>query len=160
MTSWSDFADAAPELAGRVEERFSATGLVAVGTLRADGWPRVSPVEPLITGGQLYLGMMWQSRKALDLLRDPRCVVHTAIADESGGEGDGKVYGRAIDVDDDDERDAYGRALDAAIGWRPKGSFHLFRIAIVEVAWVRLGAGPREVLRWEPGRPVQHLDAP
>ena len=160
MTSWADFVDAAPALARRVEERFSATGLVAVGTLRRDGWPRVSPVEPLITGGQLYLGMMWKSRKALDLLADPRCVVHTAIADSSGSEGDGKLYGRAVDVADLAEREAYGQALEVAIGWRPTGRFHLFRIDIVEVAWVRLGEGPREVLRWEPGQPVSNLDAP
>ena len=47
---------AAPELARQVRERFDATGLCLVATLRSDGWPRVSPVEPLILDGQLYLG--------------------------------------------------------------------------------------------------------
>jgi hypothetical protein len=31
---------------------------VLVGTLRANGWPRISPVEALIVDGGLYLGMM------------------------------------------------------------------------------------------------------
>jgi hypothetical protein len=43
--------------------------------------------------------MMWQSRKALDLLRDPRCVVHSTVTDRAGTEGDVKVYGRAVPVD-------------------------------------------------------------
>ncbi len=61
--------------------------LTLVGTLRHDGWPRISPVEALVWNGQLYLGMMWRSLKARDLLRDPRCVVHTVVADPTGAEG-------------------------------------------------------------------------
>ena len=45
--------------------------------------------------GQLALGMMWRSMKALDLLRDPRCVVHSVVSDKDGTEGEFKVYGRA-----------------------------------------------------------------
>ena len=67
------------ELAALGEERFERTGLVLLGTLRKDGWPRISPVEPLIAHGQLYRGMMWQSRKALDLLREPRCTAPSPI---------------------------------------------------------------------------------
>ena len=33
------------------EERFEATGLVLVGTLRKNGWPRISPVEPFLPMG-------------------------------------------------------------------------------------------------------------
>ena len=47
-------------------------------------WPRISPVEPLIADGHLYLGMMWRSRKALDLLRDPRCTVHSTVSERNG----------------------------------------------------------------------------
>ena len=68
---WEEFRLSDPELAALGEERFDRTGLVLIATLRKDGWPRISPVEPLITDGRLYLGMMWQSRKALDLLSDP-----------------------------------------------------------------------------------------
>ena len=69
---WNEFATAAPELARLGEERFEKWGLCLVGTIRKDGSPRISPVEPLITGGKLYLGMMWRSKKALDLIRDSR----------------------------------------------------------------------------------------
>ena len=71
--NWEDFRRSDPELAALGEERFDATGLIMIGTIRKNGWPRISAVEPLIFEGKLYLGMMWQSLKALDLLRDPRC---------------------------------------------------------------------------------------
>jgi hypothetical protein len=66
---WKEFRESAPEMAELGEERFERTGLVLVGTICRDGSPRISPVEPLITEGHLFLGMMWQSMKALDLLR-------------------------------------------------------------------------------------------
>jgi hypothetical protein len=81
--NWRQFKQASPELAALGEERFERTGLLLLGTLRKDAFPRISPVVPLISDGQLYLGMMWQSRKALDLLRNPRCLVHTFRASPS-----------------------------------------------------------------------------
>ena len=75
--TWQQFAAQSPELAAIGEAQFARTGLALVGTFRRDGWPRISPVEPFIVDGLLYLGMTWRSVKALDLLRDPRCVVQT-----------------------------------------------------------------------------------
>ena len=99
-----------PELAKRlVRTQFTRTGLALVGTLRRDGWPRISPVEPFIVDGQLYLGMMWRSRKALDLMRDSRCVVHSTVSDRMGSEGEFKVYGRAVEVKDLDKRKRFAR---------------------------------------------------
>src|SRR5207249_3618148 len=46
LMMWSDFAVAAPELAAIGQQRIEATGLVVIGTLRRDGSPRISPVEP------------------------------------------------------------------------------------------------------------------
>ncbi len=82
--NWQGFAAVAPGLAAMGEERFERTGLALVGTLRKDGWPRISPVEPYIVDGELMLGMMWRSRKALDLLRDPRVVVHSTTCNREG----------------------------------------------------------------------------
>ena len=42
---WGEFAAAAPALASFLRERLSATGILLLGTLRADGWPRISPCE-------------------------------------------------------------------------------------------------------------------
>jgi hypothetical protein len=152
MVSWADFAREEPELARLGEERLEATGLCMLGTLRANGFPRISPVEPLLHDGRLYLGMMWQSRKARDLLRDPRCVVHNAHADKSGKEGDFKLYGRAVDVPDAAERESYCRALEAKIGWRPPDDrFHLFDVDVTEVGWFRAAGEAHETRAWRPG---------
>jgi len=141
MATWAAFRRGDPELASLAETRMAEDGLVLVGTLRANGWPRISPVEPLVVGDDLYLGMMWRSRKALDLLADPRCVVHTTVHDRDGTQGDVKVYGLAVDVGDPDERARYGAALQEAIGWRPGGDFHLFAVDITEVGYFRVVDG-------------------
>jgi Pyridoxamine 5'-phosphate oxidase len=153
MVSWADFAREQPDLARRGEALLEATGLCMLGTLRANGFPRISPVEPLLHEGHLYLGMMWQSRKARDLLRDPRCVVHNAHADKNGTDGDFKLYGLARDVQDADERERYCRALQAKIGWRPEDDrFHLFKVDVTEVGWFRVVDGSHETEAWRPGR--------
>jgi hypothetical protein len=140
MATWAEFQSARPDLAALGEERFDRTGLILLGTIRADGRPRISPVEPVITDGRLYLGMMWQSRKARDLLRDPRCVVHNTVGDREGKDGEFKVYGRATPIDDADDRERYCQALFAKIEWRPEGDeWHLFAIEVDEVVFQQFG---------------------
>jgi hypothetical protein len=95
---WSEFSAAAPELAALGLDLFDATGLCLLGTLRRDGSPRISPCEPFVVDGELMLGMMWRSKKALDLLRDPRLVVHSPQCDRNGATGDFKLYGRVNEV--------------------------------------------------------------
>jgi hypothetical protein len=53
---WDEFAAAVPELAGLGEERLRAKELCLVGTLRKNGWPRISPVEPEFVDGELCSG--------------------------------------------------------------------------------------------------------
>lgn len=154
MVSWAEFAAKAAELASLGEARLGATGLCLVGSLRRDGWPRISPVEPLITAGQLYLGMMPRSTKALDLQRDPRCVVHSTTSDKDGTEGDFKLYGRAVEISGEQERDSYADALYERIEWRPEGDYHLFAIGITEAAFVRIEDSAMRIRSWRPGEPV------
>jgi Pyridoxamine 5'-phosphate oxidase len=150
VADWSEFRAGAPELAAIAEARMAEDGVVLVGTIRANGWPRISPVEPLVLDGRLYLGMMWRSRKAVDLLADPRCVVHTAVRSKEGTDGDVKVYGEAVEVGDPDERERYGSALEEAIGWRPEGDFHLFAIKVTEVGYFAVVDGAHDVRTWRP----------
>lgn len=91
--TWQEFAQQDPELAALGQERLDRHGLVMVATLRKNGFPRISPVEPLFFNGQLYLGMMWRSQKALDLLRDPRCSIHNAVSDRHATEGESRSTG-------------------------------------------------------------------
>ena len=150
--TWQEFASLAPELAAIGEAQFARTGLALAGTLRRDGWPRISPVEPFIANGQLYLGMMWRSVKALDLLRDPRCVVHSTVSDRHGSEGEFKVYGRAVEVTDLEERRRFADAVYEAIGFRPEEpEFHCFSIAIESVVFSRLEGEEFQRQIWKAG---------
>ena len=133
--NWQEFAQQDPELAALGQERLDRHGLVMVATLRKNGWPRISPVEPLFFDGQLYLGMMWRSQKALDLLRDPWCCVHNAVSDRMATDGEFKVYGRALDITNPEERQEYLKALFQKIGDQPVGhEFHCFAIDIESAA--------------------------
>ncbi len=150
--TWQRFAAQAPELADLGASQFGRTGLALVGTLRSDGWPRISPVEPFIAEGQLYLGMTWRSVKALDLLRDSRCVVHSTVSERDGTEGEFKVYGRAVEVNGPDERRRFADAVYAAIGFRPEEpEFHCFAVAIESVAFSQLRDGQFHRQVWKAG---------
>ena len=145
---WGQFQSERPELAVLGEELFDKPGLVLVGTIRGDGWPRISPVEHVITDGHLYLGMMWRSRKALDLLRDMRCTIHNAVSDRHGTEGEFKVYGRAMEVTDTEVRHRYEVALYEKIGWSPgrdegqsHAQYHLFFVDVESVAYAAIRDG-------------------
>jgi hypothetical protein len=158
VASWQQFQDEAPELARRADERFDKTGLVLVGTLRRDGWPRISPVEPIQMEGALYLGMMPGSTKSRDLQRDPRVLVHSVVADKDGADGETKLYGHARWVADADERERYCQALFAKIGWRPDGAFDLFTVDIAQAADQTFGGRHRTVV-WRPGEPLVETDS-
>ena len=133
--NWQEFAQQDPELAALGQERLDRHGLVTVATLRKNGWPRISPVEPLFFNRQLYLGMLWRSQKALDLLRDPRCCVHNAVSDRMATDGEFKVYGRALDITNPEERQEYLKALFQKNGDQPVGhEFHCFAIDIKSAA--------------------------
>jgi hypothetical protein len=96
--------------------------------------------------------MMWQSRKAHDLLRDPRCVVHSCVSDRLGGEGDFKLYGVARAIDDPDIREVYRATIQARIGWAPdEPEYHLFAIDITAAGFMHFG-DERVGMAWDPAR--------
>jgi hypothetical protein len=159
MVMWSTFATEAPDLAARATERFEAFGMIMLGTVRASGGPRISPCEFVLHEGRFEMGMMWQSHKALDLLRDPRCVLHSCTTDKNGSEGDVKIYGRAVDEHDAARREAHGDAVFAKIGWRPEGEeWHLFVVDIDQVGYTKFGDGKQLVQTWRPGAPPTPLE--
>src|SRR5256885_14815302 len=100
MVAWRTLEQMVPELASLVRERFDAFGLGLLATLRRDGSPRISGIEPLFTDDELWLGMMPKSLKALDLFRDGRFSLHSATTDKQVTNGDARVSGVALDVSD------------------------------------------------------------
>jgi hypothetical protein len=148
--NWGDFAEAAPDLAAEGEKRFDESGVILLGTLNKAGEPRISPVEHLVFEGHLLLGMMWQSMKALDLLRDPRCLVHNIITTRHGTEGEFKLRGRASEVAGADLRARYCVAMAKKIGMEldPNDDFHVFDVDVTSVALTTRDEKEQYVQRW------------
>ncbi|MQA00466.1 MAG: pyridoxamine 5'-phosphate oxidase family protein [Dehalococcoidia bacterium] len=150
---WDDFATAAPSLADALREQFEGAGVVLVGTVRRDGSPRISPVEPVVEAGHLYLDMMWHSRKAEDLLRDARVEVHAVPSDRLAPQF--KLHGAVEETFDDEERQRFAALVEARFGWAPYPQHHLFRVDVREAAWISYGEdapdGYLRVRTWSEG---------
>jgi predicted pyridoxine 5'-phosphate oxidase superfamily flavin-nucleotide-binding protein len=160
VVQWDEFARACPQIADHAAARFRRQELCMLGTLRADGSPRITPCELDFAAGHLILGMMWQSRKALDLLRDPRCSLHTCTTDRMGTEGDAKLYGRALDVQDPKLRQIYRETVRERIDWAPdEPNFHAFSIDVESAGFITF-AEPKTVIAWDPGRGTRLLPFP
>ena len=154
MPSWNDVSAEAPDLAKRVQARFTSAKHHTLATLRRDGSPRISGTEVTFNLGEVWLGSMHGARKARDLQADPRLAVHSSTADETLGDGDARINGTAVEVTDPDEM---ARALEGS--GAPPGPMHLFRIDVQElvltrvqgddlvVDWWRAGAGTRQLKR-------------
>ena len=94
VASWGEIEAQAPELIASAREFFDAFVHKTLATLRRDGSPRISGSEVIFADGELWLGSMWQSRKALDLQRDPRFALHSGSPDpDAGWRGDAKLAG-------------------------------------------------------------------
>jgi hypothetical protein len=146
---WGEFEASAAELAELGMAGFREQNLCLVGTLRTDGWPRISANEIYFADGELLLGMMPRSRKSRDLERDPRITVMTPQCDREAKRGDFKVYGRARDVTDPEVREHYGQTIYAAIGWRPDEPYPLWSVDIESAGYISFGPKHR-LLRWTP----------
>ncbi|GGW30186.1 pyridoxamine 5'-phosphate oxidase [Streptomyces lucensis JCM 4490] len=150
--NWAAFTIAAPALAAIAGERFGAHRHHVLATLRKDGSPRTSGLEVRFLGGELWLGMMPGSRKALDLLRDPRFALQANPGTGPDGGGDVRISGRALEVADGPARAAYVEEVE------PPQPFHLFRTELTEVVRTYVEDDRFLVVQvFRPGAPVRTL---
>ena len=112
--------------------RLDARTHKTLATVRGDGSPRISGTESEIKEGELWIGSMWQARKARDLQRDPRFALHGGSDDPPDWTGDAKLAGVAEEIVDPDRVKEINGA-DA-----PAGPSHLFRLDLHEVSTVEL----------------------
>jgi hypothetical protein len=151
---WSDVEDRQPRLAALGREKLLGPGVVLVVTVRRDGTPRLSPVVPFLLDGELWLSMLLNSTKAVDLTRDPRVLVHSVVTGPDGGDGEFKVRGTARAETDPSVQRRYAAAVGEALGWRPtSGEFHLFAVDVDDVTVIRYvqATGDQFVTRWPRG---------
>jgi Pyridoxamine 5'-phosphate oxidase len=145
--TWRELEEGSPDLARLGRERLDQVGVALLGTLRADGSPRISPVEPHVAAGQLLIGVMPWSAKARDLARDPRCTLHSAVTGPDTGESELKLYGRAVAAEDSVLLAAVD---DAWWSGRAAGEARVFALAIeraVLVQW-NIAGGVMTLRRW------------
>jgi Pyridoxamine 5'-phosphate oxidase len=156
LARWEEFEDKAPDLAQAVRARFDAHRHKMLATVRKDGSPRISGIEITFAGGEAWMGMMPDSLKALDLLRDPRLAVHSASLDPNMAEGDAKLSGRAEEVTDPARTEVYERAIEPV----PEGPYHIFRIDLSEVVLTRVGDPPDHLVidSWHEGRGLRRTE--
>jgi Pyridoxamine 5'-phosphate oxidase len=162
MATWKQFSQEAPEIAELAERRLVATGLMMLATLRRDGFPRISPVEPVLAGDRLvlhddklWLGMMVDSTKSRDLKRDGRCGMHTATADKQVSQGDVKLWGAASAVTDHATLARFSDDIFESVGFRFEvGSFDAFDIDLLGASSVEVADDVMYVKTWKPGTGV------
>jgi pyridoxamine 5'-phosphate oxidase-like protein len=148
MARWAEVCKEVPEFAARVQAAFRRNRHMTLATVRRDGAPRISGTEIRFDDGEVLVGMMLRSHKALDLLRDPRIAIHGPTADppEEAKEwiGEAKLAGRAVEVPGDE----------------PEPGAHSFRIDVDEVVLTHLNdAGDRLVIEsWHPGRGIEVVE--
>jgi hypothetical protein len=154
MTSnWAAFTTAEPDLAEKIENRFGSFTHHVLATLRKDGSPRTTGLEVRFLHGELWLGMMPNSLKALDLRRDPRFALQAnpGPGTEMAG-GDVRISGRAIEVEDSAAKAAYVKEVE------PPQPFHLFRTELTEVVRTYVEDDTYLVVEiWQPGEQVRTL---
>jgi hypothetical protein len=155
MPAWSQFEADAPELAERVRGRLEAHKHKTLATIRRDGSPRISGTESVFRDGELWIGSMWQARKARDLQRDPRYALHSGSDDPPAWSGDAKIAGVAEEITDPERV----REINNAEGGGPDGPSHLFRLDLSEVSAVRLDESGKELVIevWTPEAGVRTI---
>ncbi len=156
MTKLQTLLEQEPELAARAVAILTSTTNAVLATVRVDGSPRVSGIDPFIVEGELCIGSMEGARKAQDLARDPRMALH-AIPWESRrtregaadpGEADAKLTGRAVPVTDPDDQARVLAWFQAERGFEPPPGGELFTIDIDSLVVVGVDGEELVIDRW------------
>ncbi len=156
MAAWTEFTDTAPRIAAIFTRRHAATGnLCLLGTLRSDGFPRISPMEPRVFEDQLWLVGMPGTTKFKDLARDPRFCLHTATVDPEVKDGDVKLWGVVHDVQEKALHQRFAAALfeDTGFDLRGRDFDHFYAVEVIGASAVEVGGGHMDITVWKPGEP-------
>ncbi|MFD6400544.1 pyridoxamine 5'-phosphate oxidase family protein [Nocardia sp. NPDC060249] len=154
MTTWSQFTEEAPSIAALFQRRHQATGkLCMLATLRADGSPRISPIEPMVFEDMLILAGMPNTRKFDDLARDPRFCLHTATVDTMVSDGDAKLFGTVTDLQDEAVHARFAQKLfdDSGFDIRGEKFDHFYVADLTGASTVETGDDHLDITVWKPG---------
>jgi hypothetical protein len=156
MTTWTEFAEGAPGISAIFTRRHAAAGnLCMLATLRSDGYPRISPIEPRIFEDQLWIVGMPDTTKFRDLGRDPRFCLHTATVDTRVTDGDAKLWGVVDDVQDTALHQRFAVALfeETGLDLRGRPFDHFYAADLTGASAVQVSGDHMDVTIWKPGQP-------
>ena len=154
MATWTEFVKGAPRISTIFNRRLAATGqLCMIATLRSDGFPRISPIEPRVFEDRLWIDGMPNTTKFRDLGRDPRFCLHTATVDTQVTDGDAKLWGVVRNVPDAALHERYAESIFEEIGLDIRGLpfDHFYAAELTSASAVEVGDGHMDVTIWQPG---------
>lgn len=129
MAQWHSFARAAPALAAFGLSCLERPPTVSyLGTIAADGLPRVHPVTPIVGDGRLFLFMEPTSPKVRDLRERRVFALHNGVPDGDGTGGEFFVRGLAEPVEDP----ALRSVAAAAASYEAADRYVLFELTVAE----------------------------
>ncbi len=152
MVSWSEFTESAPQFAATVRSGLESGPYALLGSIRSDGYPRISGVIVTFTDQELWVGMPADSIKTGDLTHEPRMSLHSSVTASPTAQGDVKMHGRAVVVSEDEaEFDRFVAAVGRDV---QPGTLAVFRIDVHDAAQVRLSeARDRHLIEsWREGQ--------
>jgi hypothetical protein len=154
MAQWQSFAKAVPALAAFGLSCLERPPRVSyLGTLGADGLPRVHPVTPILGDGRLFVFMEPSSPKGHDLRERRVFALHNGVPDGDGTGGEFFVRGLAQMVNDP----ALRVSAAAAASYQPADRYVLFELTVSEARCNGYGdvalPDPRRWRDPEAGRP-------
>jgi hypothetical protein len=136
MAQWHSFARAAPALAAFGQSCLERPPTVSyLGTIAADGLPRVHPVTPIVGDGRLFVFMEPTSPKVRDLRERRVFALHNGVPDGDGTGGEFFVRGLAEPVEDPAVRSAAA----AAASYEAADRYVLFELTVAEARCIGYG---------------------
>jgi hypothetical protein len=136
MAQWHSFARSAPALAAFGQSCLERPPTVSyLGTIGADGLPRVHPVTPIVGDGRLFLFMEPTSPKVRDLRERRVFALHNGVPDGDGTGGEFFVRGLAAPVEDPAVRSVAA----AAASYQAADHYVLFELTVAEARCIGYG---------------------
>jgi hypothetical protein len=150
VANWAEFSLANPELAehGRTLLYQFGLGLGYVATVAPDGFPRLHPFCPILSGDGLYGFILADSPKRRDLDRDGRCAIHAFSSPDVDDEF--YVAASARRLEDPSDRERVNADYNATAGNRDDEI--LYEFDLVRAMGAKYGPRPS----WPPRYTVWH----
>jgi hypothetical protein len=126
-------------------------GHAILATLRPDGSPRLTGIEMSFVLGELWLGMMPDSLKSVDLHRDGRCALHCITHGKNVVDGDAKLGAVAVHEADPRRVQMFAEAIKA-----PEGlPMTLFRLDVRDMSFLQPAGDHLLITSWREGGVVR-----